>query len=646
MHVIAYTSLLIALLVSLMAAAACVHQAWQGRSRFLPWVENAQILACSLTTLSSLYLFWAFYSRDFSLLYVSQYSDLTLPWIYALTAFWAGQAGSMLFWAWLVVIFGVAWIFSPRYQRLGGQTKIFFWIFFLGTQSFLLYLLTSVQNPFLAIHPVPLDGQGLNPMLQHPGMILHPPTQFVGYAGFTIPACLALACWIANEKQSWIEASHNWTLMAWIFFSAGKLLGGWWAYMELGWGGYWAWDPVENSTLIPWLTATAFLHTAIVGQAKQALGKTNVLLIVLTLVLCFLATYLVRTGVVESLHAFGDGGLISTPLILFMAFSLMITALVLFFGQARDDRPLSGLASRTGLLVIATWIFLALSLIVLLGTYWPVISTLWTQAPMGLDAGFYNRVALPLFVLIAVLLILCPWLRWKHGIKHGKWLGVLVGIWFVLGVLLWFKGVRIPLALVGASAGLVLVFGIAMLFYLDQSLRQRRTAWGAHGVHLGLALIVLGIAISAPYKLEANATLKQGESMTIGGFTVTYTGLESWNTPAMTVFAARLKISQDGQVIGELAPQRRFYRAWDQPHSKVTTLFSLGTELYATLHSFTEDGVVSIRVSTHPLVNWIWIGSTMLCLFGFLALRGLRGLGRTTDDSLDDLPREPLTRIA
>ncbi len=632
MHWIPYASLLVALLISLLAASASVHQAWHGRSRLLPWVENAQIVACALTTLSSLFLFWAFFSRDFSLLYVSRYSDLTLPLFYTLTAFWAGQSGSMLFWGWMVAIFGTIWIFSPRYQLLGGQTKIFFWIFFLGTQAFFLYLLTGVQNPFLEIVPAPLDGQGLNPLLQHPGMIFHPPTLFLGYAGFTIPACLALACWIAGEDQSWIRIAHNWTLTAWIFLSAGIILGAWWAYMELGWGGYWAWDPVENASLIPWLSATAFLHTALIGQARQALGKTNVSLMVLTLLLCFLATYLVRSGVIDSLHAFGDGG-VGTPLLLFIIFSLIVTILALFFGPVREDRPLSGLLSRQGLLIVASWIFLALGLVVLLGTFWPVISSLWTQNPMGLDAGFYNRVCLPLFAMIAVLLVLCPWLQWKQGIRHGKLFGVLAGIWLVLGAMLWLQGVRIPLALIGASAGLAVVFGIALLFFLDPSLRRRRTAWGAYGVHLGLALMVLGIAVSGPYKLEAEAVLSPGESMTIGEFTATYTGMETWSTPAMAVFASRLEISRDGKVIGEMAPQRRSYRTWDRPHAKVVTLFSLGNELYATLLGFTEDEVVSIKMSTHPLVNWVWIGGTLLCLLGFFALRGFAGSGRNFQET-------------
>lgn len=633
MHWIPYASLLAALLLSLLAGAASVHQAWQGRSRLLPWVENAQIVACALMTFSSLYLFWAFYSRDYSLVYVSRYSDNTLPLFYTLTAFWAGQAGSMLFWGWMVAIFGVIWIFSSRYQSLMGQTKVFFWIFFLGVQAFFLYLLTGVQNPFMEIAPAPLNGQGLNPLLQHPGMIFHPPTLFLGYAGFTIPACLALACWIAGEEKSWIRTGHNWTLTAWIFLTAGIILGGWWAYMELGWGGYWAWDPVENASLIPWLSATAFLHTAMIGQGRQALGKTNIFLMVLTLVLCFLATYLVRSGVIDSLHAFGDGG-VGTPLILFMIFCLMITALVLFFAPARDDRPLSGLVSRQGLLVMAAWLFLALGLVVLLGTLWPVISSLWTQNPMGLDAGFYNRVCLPLFVLIAILLVVCPWLQWKQGIRHGKWFAVLAGIWFVLGALLWMKGIRMPLAMIGASAALATIFGIAMLFFLDQSLRQRRTAWGAYGVHLGLALMVLGIAISGPYKLEAEAVLSRGESMTIGEFTVTYTGMETWSTPAMTVFASTLEISKDGQLIGEMTPQRRAYQNWERPHAKIATLFSLSNELYATLLGFTEDEIVSLKMSTHPLVNWIWVGGTLLCLLGFLALRGFKGSGRNQGETV------------
>lgn len=633
MYWIPYAALLAALLISLLAAATCVQQAWQGRSRFLPWVENAQITVCALTTLSSLFLLWAFYSRDFSLLYVSQFSDLTLPLLYTLTAFWAGQAGSMLFWAWLVCIFGVIWIFSPRYWILGGQTKIFFWIFFMGTQAFFLYLLTGVQNPFLEIAPAPLDGQGLNPLLQHPGMIFHPPTMFLGYAGFTIPACLALASWIASEEQSWTEVTHNWTLTAWLFLTAGIILGGWWAYMELAWGGYWIWDPVENASLIPWLSATAFLHTALLGQARQALGKTNVLLVVLTLVLCFLATYLVRSGVIESLHAFGDGGAVSIPLIMFMMFSLIITALVLFFGPSREDRPLSGLINRQGILVMAVWIFLAIGLVVLLGTYWPVISSLWTQNPVGLDAGFYNMICLPLFALISILMVVCPWMQWKQGLRHGKWLGVLAGIWLILGALLWFNGIRLPLALVSASAGLAVIFGIALLFTLDPSLRQRRTAWGAYGVHLGLALMVLGVAVSAPYKLEAEAVLSPGESMTIGEFTVTYKDLETWNTPAMTVFASRLEVSRDGRVVGEMAPQQRAHRNWDRPYAGVDTLFSLGTELYAILLGFTEDDIVSLRMSTHPLVNWIWIGATLLCLLGFLALRRFKELDRNLGEA-------------
>lgn len=634
MHWIPYASLLAALFVSLLAAAASIHQAWQGRSRVLPWVENAQIVACGLFTLSSLFLFWAFYSRDFSLLYVSRYSDLTLPLFYTLTAFWAGQAGSMLFWGWMVAIFGVIWIFSPSYQRLGGQTKIFFWIFFLATQAFFLYLLTGVQNPFLEITPVPLDGQGLNPLLQHPGMIFHPPTLFLGYAGFTIPACLALACRISDEEQSWIKIGHNWTLTAWIFLSAGIILGAWWAYMELGWGGYWAWDPVENASLIPWLSATAFLHTALIGQGRQALGKTNVLLMVLTLVLCFLATYLVRSGVIDSLHAFGDGG-VGSPLLLYMLFCLLLAALVLFFSPSREDRPMSGLLSRQGLLLVVAWAFLSLGLVVLLGTFWPVISSLWTQNPMGLDADFYNRVCLPLFTVIAVLLAICPWLQWKQGLRHNQWFAVLAGIWLVLGLLLWVKGIRMPLAVIASSAALAVIFGIALLFVLDPGLRRRRTAWGAYGVHLGLALMVLGVAVSGPYKLEAEAVLSPGESMAIGDFSVRYVGMESWSTPAMTVFASRLEISKGGQVIGEMAPQRRSYRTWDRPHAKVATLFSLRNELYATLLGFTEDEIVSVKMSTHPLVNWIWIGAILLCLLGLLTLRGFKGTGRIQGDMAD-----------
>lgn len=633
MHIMPYFSLLAALLISLLGAAALIHQAWEGRSRLLPWVENAQIVVCTLVTISSFFLFYAFFSRDFSLLYVSRYSDLTLPLFYTLTAFWAGQAGSMLFWAWMVAIFGTVWIFSPKYQALNSQTKVFFWIFFLGVQAFFMYLLTGVQNPFMEISPVPLDGQGLNPLLQHPGMVIHPPTLFLGYAGFTIPACLALASWIVGEKQSWIQVGHNWTLTSWIFLSAGIILGGWWAYLELGWGGYWAWDPVENASLIPWFSATAFLHTAIVGQSRKALGKTNVFLMVLTLILCFMATYLVRSGVIDSLHAFGDGG-VGTPLLFFMILAMGVTALVLFFGPGRDEQTLSGLASRQGLLVVTAWVFLTLGLVVMMGTFWPVISSVWSQNPIGLDAGFYNRVCLPLFVLIAVILVICPWVQWKEGFRHGKWLAGLTGVWLALGAVLWINGIRIPLALIGASTGLAVIVSIVMLFILEPGLRRRRTAWGAYGVHLGLGLMVLGVAISGPYKVEAEAVLSPGESMTIKDYTVTYLDMETWSTPAMTVFASRLEISRQGNVIGEMAPQRRSYRTWDRPHAKIDTRFSLGEELYATLMGFTEDGIISVKMSTQPLVNWVWIGGTLLCVMGFIALRTSKGVRRDPESAL------------
>ena len=234
----------------------------------LVWMERIQTISFFLITISSFILFWALGKRDFSFAYVHDYTDEFLPMFYALTAFWAGQDGSFLFWSWVLSILGAVFIYSPAYRELDQKTKVFFWGFYFLVQAFFLLMVTGPSNPFLKLEPAPATGRGLNPLLQNPGMIFHPPLLFLGYAGFTIPACLAFAGWVTGDQFSWMRQARNWVIFAWIALSAGIILGAWWSYMELGWGGYWAWDPVENASLIPWLISTACLHTAIIGRQR------------------------------------------------------------------------------------------------------------------------------------------------------------------------------------------------------------------------------------------------------------------------------------------------------------------------------------------------------------------------------------------
>ncbi|MBT8762394.1 heme lyase CcmF/NrfE family subunit [Desulfohalobiaceae bacterium Ax17] len=623
MHFIAFFSLLLSLLVLILLGGAGFYQVLkrnngQSELNILAWMERGQIASLVLISLSSVILFWALGIRDFSFAYVHDYTDEFLPLFYALTAFWAGQDGSFLFWSWVLSILGFCFIFSPTYKELDSKTKVFFWGFYFLAEAFFLLMLTGPSNPFLKIVPTPTSGKGLNPLLQNPGMIFHPPLLFLGYAGFTIPTCLAFANWVTGDQFSWMKQGRNWILFAWIALSAGIILGAWWSYMELGWGGYWAWDPVENASLIPWLISTAYLHTAVIGRQKRALARTNLFFMALSLISCFFATFLVRSNVIDSLHAFGSKG-VGVPLLWLMFLSFLVT-FFLMFTVKENSKAMDAPLSRQGAMLLFSWLFIALGLIVVLGTMWPVISSLWTSNTVGLEAGFYNRVCLPLFVVMSLLLCICPWLKWKKGLTDPKF-GFIIALFLLSSfIVLWISGIRDILPLLGAGSAITICLSIVLLFIRQQALRRQRVYWGTYGVHLGIALIVLGISFSGPYKQEKEVILSLNKTMSIKEYEVKYIDFKEKFTPGMAIYEAKLEVYKDGKKIGELFPQKRIYRNFEQPFAEVSVLPSLGDELYATLLGFDESKVISLKISVNPLINWIWIGGTIVCILGFLAM--------------------------
>ncbi len=623
MHVTAYFALLVAMLVCLAGAATALFGLWKRDALRLPLLEHAHHVVFAATLLASVILTIALWRRDFSFVYVAEYTDTLLPLFYAVTAFWAGQAGSLLFWMLALAVFGAGFTLSRSYRDLGAATRCGYWLFFFTIEAFFLLLLTGPSNPFLEAVPPLAEGRGLNPLLRNPGMIFHPPLLFLGYAGFAIPACLALAGWLVGEKRPFAAVARNTVILSWIFLTAGIILGGWWSYMELGWGGYWAWDPVENASLIPWLVGTAFLHTAIVERRTKALPKTNVAMAVITFVTCILGTYLVRSGVVDSLHAFGEGG-VGGPLLLFMIFSLVVLGATLMAGAPLHEgrfKPLATLVSVPGFLVILAWLMLALSGVVLLGTMWPVISKLWSANPVGLDAGFYNRVCLPLFAVVTFLVAFCPLMSWTEGLRDRTGLGVVLGALVGGGAVLYAVGLRLPVALFAGAASVAALACALYVFLRHRHARSLAGALGAYCVHVGLALVTLGVAFSGPYQLSKEAVLTPGRAMEIGGFTLTFKDLEQEQNPAMTIARAVIDVQKDGKTVGRLTPERRVYKGFEQPFAEVSTIPSLGDELYATLLSATDKKAASIKISVNPLVNWVWIGGTIMCLAPFLSLR-------------------------
>ena len=453
-------------------------------------------------------------------------------------------------------------------------------------------------------------------------MIFHPPLLFLGYGGFTVPACLALAQALSRRsggEGAWFRLTRPFIILAWLFLTAGIVLGAWWAYMELGWGGYWAWDPVENASLIPWLIGTAALHTLIIEERRGKLGRINVVMMSLTTVSAFFATYLVRSGVIDSVHAFGDGS-VGTPLTVFVLAGLLITFWVACTAP-REGRPLAGLDSREGLLTLVAWVLLALAAIILTATMWPVISKLWTTAPRGLDANFYNRVCLPLGALLLVMMTACPWLGWNGGLRgKGRFFAVL-GAFVAAAAVIWALGYRQPTALLGASAAIAIALGVVLLL-TDSATRRQPAGLGALGAHLGMALAALGIAFSGPYTQDREMLLAKGQSEQVGGYTATLLDIKDGRQPGYDYIAARLQISKDGKDLGVIAPERRMYDKFgNMQFSEVDVIPGLGNEIYGSLLGLDEDLRVLVKVSVEPLVNWIWIGGTLMCLLPLLGLR-------------------------
>ncbi|WP_419787381.1 heme lyase CcmF/NrfE family subunit [Pseudodesulfovibrio sp.] len=628
MHLIGYVGLLFSLLAFLFLACWAGLAAWSDRTGSLPLVERGQIIGAGGVFLSSFILIVALVSRDYSFQYVYDNVDNTLDFVYTLTAFWGGREGSLLFWELIMALFGVIFVFTPSYKVFSERTKLYFWMFFLVTQGFFLLMLTCWSNPFIEMIPPPSDGRGLNPLLRNPGMIFHPPLLFLGFAGYAIPAACALAASIAGETKSWVKACRNWNLISWIFLTAGIVLGCWWSYMELGWGGYWAWDPVENASLIPWFAGTAVLHTSIIEARRNALQRTNVFLMGLTFLLCVFSTYLTRSGVIDSLHTFGESG-VSQPLFLGQMVILALTIFVPFLSERHTHRSLSEFLSRQGMLVITAWFLLALGVVVTLGTMWPVISKLWTSHPMGLDAHFYNRVCLPFMSVLVLIFAFCPWLGWKGGLRDRRGFFAVAGVLVVSFVVLFATGITKPVAALGAAAAIAAMASIVMLFVLFPPLRKTRHSWGVYGIHLGLALLALGIAFSGPYKIENEIVLGRGQTAEVGGYEITYVDRHDDTTPELRARAtATLRVEKDGKLVGMMQPDKRIYRNFErQQFSEVSTIFSLGNEVYATLLGFTEDDRGSFKVSINPLVNWLWIGGTLMCLMPFLALTRMRRPG-------------------
>lgn len=619
---IGYAAILLTLATSLYAALAYLLGERHGAPELLESARNAVWTSAALATVASGALLYLLERRDFSIRYVYEHTSTFQPALYNLSAFWAGQEGSLLLWLWLLGLFALTVLVSRR--PFLQDLKPVALAVVSATQALFALLLLTFSNPFARLAVPQREGFGLNPLLQNIGMVLHPPVVFVGYAGFTLPFALAVAALVKGRfTRQWAREVRPWLLTAWLFLGVGIVIGGWWAYQELGWGGYWGWDPVENSSLVPWLVATAALHASIVQERRGGFLTWNAVLVALSFVLCLFATFVTRSGVIQSVHAFGG----SAEAWVFAAFilgSLGLMAWLLVRHQRDLEAPdvVESLASREGGFLFTVLLFVGLGAAVFLGTVYPALVELLRGQEVALGASFYNRVFGPLALLLLLLLGVCPALLWRRtegrALLARLWPGGAGAVLALAAALT--LGAREAVALVGFAA-----VGFAAGTVLDDLLRAAavrregqvprrvdRRRLGAHLVHLGVLLMAAGIVGSSVYKTEHQVVLLPGEEVSVAGYTLQYVQPLRGTDQAKQRAAVELTLSQGGKALGTLTPERNFYWNVGQVVTEVALRSSWKEDLYVVLAALQEDGMATLQVQVARMVQWIWAGGFML----------------------------------
>jgi cytochrome c-type biogenesis protein CcmF len=594
-------------------------------------------------------LVWASFTNDYSVSYILHHTNRDLSTAYKFSALWSGQEGSLLLWAWLLSAYG--FVLRMRH-KVDVRLTAFASTILAGIQVFFLMLLNFAAPPF-AIQPGPVatDGFGLNPLLQYPEMVIHPPMLYLGYVGFSVPFAFALgALMMRYPGEKWIHITRRWTMVTWLFLTCGIFLGAHWAYSVLGWGGYWGWDPVENASLMPWLTGTAFLHSVMMQEKRGMMKSWNVWLIFSTFMLTILGTLLTRSGIVSSVHAFAQSAIGDW----FYGFILIVFAVCLFtFFKQKDhlksENRLESLVSRESSFLFNNLILLAACFTVLWGTLFPVLSEYVQGTKVTMGAPFYNRVNLPIGLFLLFLTGIGPLLAWRstslrsirrNFILPSIAMGVALVVLLAVGVRPWAAGddwqaELFSLVTFTLAAGVITAIGAEFLrgasvvatqtgknLFASTVLLVRRNTrrYGGYIVHFGIVVMFIGIAGGA-FNQSHEQEMGAGDAMALGPYRVvcqTYT--QDSNRNFDTEYAL-LDVFRGGKKITQLAPERRFYHASQTPSTMVALHSTLASDLYVIYEGRNpETDKPIIKVFLNPLMNWIWIGVLIVVAGTFLAL--------------------------
>ena len=632
-----HLALVLALGLCVVAIVAAVLGARRNDPRALLVARRALLGAAFCSTAAVLILLTAFVVGDYSLEFVWQTSSSQTPLFYRVTGIWGGQAGSLLFWSWLMTVYAALALAGPwpaDRALMPGFIVVTSIVsgFFLGLTSF-------VANPFTrividgAVTRV-AEGNGLNPLLQHPGMAFHPPALYLGFTGMVIPFAFGMAALAARRTDAtWIRASRRWMLIAWAFLSIGLALGGRWAYDVLGWGGYWAWDPVENAAFMPWLAATAFLHSVMIQERRGSFKVWNMALNILSFALVVIGTFLTRAGLVSSVHSFAKSDI--GPYFLVFTSGVLVASLALLWSRLPDlqsREPLEQLVSRESAFLGNNLLFMGILFAVFWGTLFPLFSEILTDQRLTVGKPYFNRVTAPLFCLLLLLMAIAPSVGWRRAEPRRVFaqLAAPALTTALLTALLFAAGLRRPLAVIGIAIGTFAL--IATLVEIGRGVaarRRRGEAWwtaafqlfargrrryGGYVVHVGIAVMAIGIVGSHVYQEERDVALKVGEQVTLGGFSFTFRGVEEYQAADRQGIAGQLDASRGDQALGRLTPVKAVPNLKpDQPMTLPSVISRPLEDLYALMTAYDPaSGQGTFKLYINPLIGWVWAGLLIL----------------------------------
>lgn len=654
MTAIGGVALWVALALSVWGAGAAFIGGKRQRGDLVLSADRAVYAVFALLVVASVAVVAAFLGDEFRYQYVAGYSNRELATFYKISALWAGHAGSLVFWALLLAFFASLTIFQNR--RRNREFMPYVAGTLLVILAFFLVVIVVSSNPFKLLPFTPADGQGMNPQLQNYWMTIHPPTLYLGFTAFTVPFAFAIAALVSGRLDTqWITTTRRWTLLAWFFLTLGILFGMMWAYVELGWGGYWFWDPVENASLLPWLTGTAYLHSVMIQEKRGMLKMWNIYLVLGTFLLSIFATFLTRSGLIESVHSFAQNTTIAYIFLAFLAVLTVICAALVWWRRDRlqSEAEIESFLSREAAFLANNLLFVGSMFAVMWGTTFPLISEGFFGQQISVGPPFYNRVNIPIGLLLLFLLGVGPIIGWRkassRNLKRNFTIPLLFGL--LVGVALWLQGVRHTQALLTFALGSFVMATIVIEFrkgtraratiegegtvraFLSLLQRNRRR-YGGYIVHAGLVIAFMGFA-GAAYDVDRQVVLEPGESAEIESpfghtYRLTYQDMSWYTATNMTKLVASLQVEKDDRPAGLLTAELRSYRQRPETITEVGIRRAWNEDLYIILAGVDDANAVvqgtnprpvtTFSVMVNPLVPWIWFGGFVMAVGTLIAM--------------------------